>query len=42
MWLPDLPLLHVAYVAVEKAGGVIVGISARAGPAELRRAGAAG
>jgi acyl-CoA synthetase len=36
VWLPDMPLLHVAYVAVEKAGGVIVGISARAGPAELR------
>jgi acyl-CoA synthetase len=36
VWLPDGPLLHVVYLALEKAGGVIVGISARAGPAELR------
>jgi acyl-CoA synthetase len=36
VWLPDVPLLHVAYLAVEKAGGVIVGIGARAGDAELR------
>jgi acyl-CoA synthetase len=34
--LPDGPLIHVAYLAVEKAGGVIVGIGARAGDAELR------
>jgi acyl-CoA synthetase len=37
VWLPDVPPLHVAYLAVEKAGGVIVGIGARAGDAELRR-----
>jgi acyl-CoA synthetase len=36
VWLPDVPLLHVVYLAVEKAGGVIVGIGARAGHAELR------
>jgi acyl-CoA synthetase len=36
VWLPDGPLIHVAYLAVEKAGGVIVGIGARAGDAELR------
>jgi acyl-CoA synthetase len=36
VWLPDVPLIHVAYLAVEKAGGVIVGIGARAGDAELR------
>jgi acyl-CoA synthetase len=36
VWLPDVPMLHVVYLAVEKAGGVIVGIGARAGPAELR------
>jgi len=36
VWLPDMPLLHVVYLAVEKAGGVIVGIGARAGHAELR------
>jgi acyl-CoA synthetase len=36
VWMPDAPLLHVAYLAVEKAGGVIVGIGARAGDDELR------
>jgi acyl-CoA synthetase len=36
VWLPDLPMTHAAYLGVERAGGVIVGIGARAGEAELR------
>jgi acyl-CoA synthetase len=44
VYLPDSPLLHVAYVACERAGLVIVGIPARAGDREfdhlIRRTGA--
>lgn len=36
VWLPDLPMTHAVYVAVERAGGVIVGIGARAGIGELQ------
>jgi acyl-CoA synthetase len=35
MYLPDSPLLHVAYIAGERAGLVIVGIPARAGDREF-------
>jgi acyl-CoA synthetase len=35
VYLPDGPLLHVAYTACERAGLVIVGIPARAGDLEL-------
>ena len=35
VYLPDSPLLHIAYVACERAGLVIVGIPARAGDREL-------
>lgn len=35
VWLPDLPMTHAVYIAVERAGGVIVGIGARAGQVEL-------
>ncbi len=34
--LPDGPGVHVAFVGVEKAGGVTVGIGPRAGRAEIR------
>ena len=44
--LPDGPGVHVAYVACEKAGLVVVGIGARAGASEvrhlIRRSGARG
>lgn len=33
--LPDGAAVHIAYVAAERAGLVVVGIGARAGPAEL-------
>ncbi len=33
--LPDGPAVHACYVGVERAGGVIVGIGARAGPREV-------
>lgn len=33
--LPDLPIVHVAYVAAERAGLVVVGISARSGDREI-------
>jgi acyl-CoA synthetase len=36
VWLPDGPGVHVAFVGVEKAGCVIVGIGPRAGRDELR------
>jgi acyl-CoA synthetase len=35
VYLPDSPLLHVAYLACERAGVVVVGIPARAGDREL-------
>lgn len=35
VYLPDSPLLHIAYLACERAGLVIVGIPARAGDREL-------
>jgi acyl-CoA synthetase len=35
VYLPDGPLLHVAYVACERAGLVVVGIPERAGDREL-------
>jgi acyl-CoA synthetase len=35
VYLPDGPLLHIAYVACERAGLVIVGIPSRAGDREL-------
>ena len=35
VWLPDGPAVHVCYVAVERAGGVIVGIGPRAGRREV-------
>jgi acyl-CoA synthetase len=35
VYLPDSPLLHIAYVACERAGLVIVGVPARAGDREL-------
>lgn len=35
VWLPDGPALHAAFLAVELAGGVIVGLGARAGDREL-------
>ena len=34
--LPDGPGVHVAFVGVEKAGGITVGIGPRAGRAEIR------
>lgn len=44
VWLEDSPLLHVAFLGVERAGATIVGIGARAGLREvdhlLRRTGA--
>ena len=44
IWLPDGPLVHVAFLAAEKAGATIVGLGARAGERELahltRRTGA--
>src|SRR5690242_12469575 len=43
--LPDGPAVHAAFVGIEKAGGVIVGIGPRAGEREvehlLRKTGAA-
>jgi len=33
--LPDGPAVHACYLGVERAGGVIVGIGARAGPREV-------
>ena len=46
VWLPDGADVHVAWVAAEKAGVVVVGIGPRAGERELRhllaRSGAAG
>lgn len=35
VWLPDTPMLHLAFLAIEKAGATIVGIGARAGRREL-------
>ncbi len=35
VWLPDGPAVHVCFVAVERAGGVIVGIGPRAGRREV-------
>ncbi|HEY6787020.1 MAG TPA: class I adenylate-forming enzyme family protein [Trebonia sp.] len=35
VYLPDGPLVHIAYIACERAGLVIVGIPARAGDREL-------
>ena len=35
VWLPDGPAVHVAYLAAEKAGLVIVGIGPRAGTREI-------
>lgn len=44
VWLEDSPLLHLAFLGVERAGATIVGIGARAGLREvahlLRRTGA--
>ncbi|HXL90031.1 MAG TPA: class I adenylate-forming enzyme family protein [Streptosporangiaceae bacterium] len=44
VYLPDSPLLHVTYLACERAGLVVVGVPARAGDRELdhliRRTGA--
>jgi acyl-CoA synthetase len=34
--LPDGPAVHACYVAIERVGGVIVGIGPRAGPRESR------
>ena len=35
VWLADGPAVHVCYVAIERAGGVIVGIGPRAGRREV-------
>jgi len=35
VWMPDHPLLHAAFLAVERAGATIVGLGARAGQREL-------
>jgi acyl-CoA synthetase len=34
--LRDGPAVHIAFLAIEMAGGVVVGLGARAGPRELR------
>ena len=39
--LPDGAAVHIAYVAAERAGLVVVGIGARAGPAEISHLGSA-
>ena len=35
VWMPDGPLLHAAFLAVERAGATLVGLGARAGRREL-------
>lgn len=35
VYLPDSPLLHIAYLACERAGLIVVGVPARAGDREL-------
>ncbi|MGY1814036.1 class I adenylate-forming enzyme family protein [Blastococcus sp. SYSU D00820] len=35
VWMPDTPLLHLSFLAVEHAGGVVIGLGARAGAREL-------
>ncbi|CAN5790175.1 (2,3-dihydroxybenzoyl)adenylate synthase [soil metagenome] len=35
VWLPDVPALHVVFLAVEKIGAAVVGVGARSGRREL-------
>lgn len=35
VWMPDIPLQHVVFLAVEHAGAAVVGIGARAGRREV-------
>jgi acyl-CoA synthetase len=35
VWMPDGPVLHAAFLAVERAGATLIGLGARAGQREL-------